>query len=235
MRIQAGALLAAVLAFASAPALRATTVTSYSVSNWISSINSGTAKDVDFTHIQYISYGPSGYTSSDGYNITGSNSSGSFLQGISYQSQPSLKSDSDSASQLKVAIPGSGNTALLFLLASTPSTSGYTVTLSDGEIFNLSGSTTIFGVSVSHPITSVNLSAGTGSNLILEDVSYGVSNLPSDNSGGSGGGSGGGGGGGSTPPSDPGNPSAVPEATPVLLLGTGLGMIAFARKRISLV
>jgi hypothetical protein len=219
MRLQAGALLAATLLFASVAPLHATTITSYSFANWMSSIAAGSGKDANFSTIQSISYGPSGYTTSDGFTITGPDGAGTFLQGLSYNSMPSLKGNSDAAAQIKVTVPDSGQTALLFMLASTPAASGYTVTLSDGEVFNLASDTTIFGLSVSHPITYITLAASTGSNLILQDVSYGNTTLPLDGGGGSGGGT------------SPGDPSEVPEATTILLLGTGLIAIAFARKR----
>ena len=218
MKLQAGALLAATLLFASVAPLRATTIVSYSVNDWTSSINSGSAHDANFSTIQNVTYGPSGYTTSDGFTITGPDGAGTFLQGLSYNGMPSLKGGSDAAAQITVTTPAAGQTALLFMFASTPSATGYTVTLSDGQVFNLASTTTIFGVSVSHAITYATLSASPGSSLILQDVSYGNTNLALDPSGGTGG--------------TVGDPSAVPEATTMLLLGTGLLMVAFARKRV---
>ena len=221
MKLHAAAAGVAAILLACVSPLRATTITSYSVSSWASS-TTGSLHDADFTHIQFTTYGPAGYTSSDGFNITGPDGPGNFsLQGLSYQSNPSLEGGNDSNATVKVTAPGSGETALLFLIGSNPSASGYTVTLSDGEIFNLAGSTTFFGVSVSHPITFATLQATSGSNLILQDVSYGTSTLPNDGSGGSSGGGGG--------------TSAVPEATTILLFGAGLVMVAVAKKRVSVV
>jgi hypothetical protein len=191
----------------------------------MSGISSGSAKDANFSTIQSITYGPSGYTTSDGFTITGPDGAGTFLQGLSYNGMPSLKGGSDSAAQIKVTIPGGGKTGLLFMLASTPAATGYTVTLSDGQVFNLAASTTIFGLSISHPITYVTLAASPGSSLILQDVSYGNTTLALDppDGGSTGGGTETGGG---TP-----DPGAVPEATTMLLLGTGLVTVAIARKR----
>jgi hypothetical protein len=213
MRILAGAVVAASLLCAGVIPLRATTIVSYTFSNWASTETGG--RDADFTHIQYTMYGPSGYTSSDGFNITGPDGSGTYLQGLQYQGYQSLEGGNDSSAQLLVTAPGSGETALLFLLASNPQASNYTITLSDGETWTVAGSTTFFGVSVSHPITSAILSTTAGSHPVLEDVSYGTTTLPLD-SGGSGGGQ-----------------SAVPEATTALLLGAGLLMVAIAGKRVS--
>lgn len=213
MRIRAGAVVAASLLCAGVIPLRATTIVSYTVSNW-ESTETGT-KDVDFTHVQYTLYGPSGYTSSDGFNITGPDGSTTYLQGLEYKGASSLEGGNNSSAEVEVATPSGGETALLFVLASNPSASNYTITLSDGETWTLSGSTTIFGVSVSHPITTAILSATTGSNLILEDVSYGNTTLPLDSGGGSGG------------------VGSVPEATTALLLGAGLVMVAIAGKRVS--
>jgi hypothetical protein len=66
MKLQAGALLAATLLFASVVPLHATTIASYSVSDWSAGVTSGSAKDANFSTIQNVSYGPSGYTTSDG-------------------------------------------------------------------------------------------------------------------------------------------------------------------------
>jgi hypothetical protein len=226
MRLQAGALLAATLLVASVAPLRATTIVSYSITSWMSSITSGSAQDANFSTIQNVTYGPSGYTTSDGFTITGPDGAGTFLQGLSFNGMPSLKGGSDAAAQIQVTTPAAGETALLFMLASTPAATGYTVTLSDGQVFNLASTTTIFGLSVSHPLTYATLSASPGSSLILQDVSYGNTTLALDPTGGTGGG----GGTGTTDPAP--DPSAVPEATTMLLLGTGLLLIAFARKRV---
>ena len=213
MNIPAGAVLAAAFVLSIAP-LRATTITSTDFSSWQTSTTGGT-HDANFTTIQTISYGPAGYTTSDGFTITGPDGAGSFLQGVTYNGYQSLQSASDAAGNLLVTTPAGGDTALLFLLGSNPPTStGYTVTLSDGEVFSLAANTTFFGLSVSHPITTATLQASPGSAVILSDVSYGTSTLPLD------------GGTGGTP-----DPSAVPEAATSLLLGSGLLGIAVLRKR----
>lgn len=212
MNIKAGAVLAAAIVLSIATPLRATTITSTSFSGWQSS-TTGT-HDANFTAIQTISYGPAGYTTSDGFTITGPDGAGFSLQGVTYNGYQSLQSASDAAGSLLVTTPTGGETALLFLLGSNPPTStGYTVTLSDGEVFSLAANTTFFGLSVSHPITTATLQASPGSAVILSDVSYGTSTLPLD-------------GGAGTP-----DPSAVPEAATSLLLGSGLLGIATLRKR----
>lgn len=214
MNIKAGAILAAAFVLSIATPLRATTITSTSFSNWQGNTTGGT-HDANFTTIQTTSYGPAGYTTSDGFAITGPDGSGFFLQGVTFNGYQSLQSASDAAGKLLVTTPAGGETALLFLLGSNPPTStGYTITLSDGEVFNLAANTTFFGLSVSHPITTATLQASPGSAVILSDVSYGTSTLPLD--GGTGGTS---------------DPSAVPEATTALLLGSGLLVIATLRKR----
>jgi hypothetical protein len=215
MSLKAGVFLAVGLVSSIIAPLRATTITSTSYSDWASSTTGGT-HDADFTQIHYNPYGSSGYTTSDGFAITGPDSSGFFLQGVNYGGYQSLEGGNDAAATVLVTAPGSGSTALLFLLGSSPSSSGYTVTLSDGQVFTLAGSTTFFGVSVSHPITSAILQATAGSALVLSDVSYANTNLPLDS-------------GGTGPPSDPGD---APEARTCLLLGSGLLVIASLRRRL---
>lgn len=216
-RLLSGALFAGAILLAGVTPLRAATIVSYSVGNWTGS-TSGAVHDVDFTHITFSTYGPSGYTSSDGFTITGPDGASTSLTGLSFGGGPALKGGNDASAQIQVATPTGGQSALLFLMNSTPSSTGYSVTLSDGEAFSLAAGTTIFGVSVSHPITFATLAANPGSNLILQDVSYGNSNLPYD------GGTGGGGG--------TSDPSAVPEATTPLLLGSGLLFLVFASRRV---
>lgn len=215
MALKAAALFVAAFALSVVSPLRATTITSTTYSDWAASTTGGT-HDTDFTHIQYSPYGPSGYTTSDGFSITGPDGSGFSLQGIQFNGYQSLEGGSDAAAQVLVTTPAGGETALFFLLGSNPpSPSGYTITLSDGEIFSLAANASMFGLSVSHPITSATLQASAGSALVLSDVSYGTSNLPFD--GGTDG---------------TGGASPVPEATTSLLPGSGLLIIASLRKRI---
>ena len=209
MGFRAGALLAALFVSVGLIPLKATTVVSYSYSAWASTATS--THDADFTHVQYINYGPSGYTSSDGFNITGPDGTSTYLQGLSFNSHPSLEGGTDNSAQVLVTTPSGGKTALLFLLGGNPQGTGYTITLSDGETWTVAGTTTFFGVSVSHAITSADLSTSSGSHLVLEDVSYGTTTLPLD-SGGS---------------------STAPEATTMLLLGIGLLLVAFSKRPIS--
>lgn len=215
MSLKAGVFLAVGLVSSAIAPLRATTITSTTFSDWASNTTGGT-HDANFTLIQYKPYDSSGYTTSDGFAITGPDGSGFSLQGLMFNGYQSLEGGSDADATVLVTTPAGGNTALLFLLGSNPSSTGYTITLSDGQVFTLSGSTTFFGVSVSHPVTSATLQASSGSALVLSDVSYANTNLPLDS-------------GGSPPPGDPGD---VPEARTCLLLGSGLLLIASLRKRL---
>lgn len=208
MNLKAGAVFTAAFVLSIVAPLRANTITSTTFAGWAGT-TTGTTHDADFTHILYSPYGSSGYTTSDGFSITGPDGSGFSLQGVFFNGYQSLEGGSDAAAQVVVTTPAAGQTALLFLLGSNPSATGYTITLSDGEVFSLASNATMFGLSVSHPITSATLQASPGSALVLSDVSYGNTNLALDAS-----------------------PSSVSEAATSLLLGSGLLIIATFRKRI---
>jgi hypothetical protein len=219
MKLREIALLLTTWVIASSASLNATTVTSTTYSSWLAG-TSGPVADVDFTHMTFTNYGPAGYTSPDGFTITGPDGAGTSLQGLMYGGYQAFKGGTDANALIKVATPAAGETALIFVLASNPQATLYTLTLSDGQIFNLPGTTSLFGVSVSHPITYATIGANVGASVILQDVTYAATNLPLD--------SGGTGGTGGTGGSDP---SPVPEATTTLLFGSGLILIASFRKR----
>jgi hypothetical protein len=221
MRFNATAIIAAAFALVSVVPLRATTIQSFTVSDWLNS-TSGGVTDVNFSGINFTDYSATGFAT-DGFTITGPDSGTGSLTGISFNGFKSLKGGSDASSLVKIDTPAAGNTALLFVFGSDPSGNGYTLTLSDGEVFNLASSATMFGISVSHPITSATFSTTSGSSFVLQGMSYGITNLALDAPGG-----------GPDPgPVDPGpgDPSAVPEAGTTLLMGGGLLMVALVLRR----
>jgi hypothetical protein len=199
-----GVFMAIALGIASLASLRASTITSYTFPNWQTTIQAGSAQDVNFSGLPYISFGSSGYTTSDGFNITGPDGGTTNLQGLLFNGYPSLKGGSDAEAQV-VVTPPSGETALVFSFGSSPSATSYTLTLSDGEIFNLAADTSLFGISVSHPITSATFASNPGSSFVLSYIGYGTTTQTLDADGG-----------------DPSDQSSTPEVSTLLLIGTGL-------------
>src|SRR3954471_15370878 len=118
MNFKAGAILVAALLSSSVVPLRATSITSTTVPNWLAS-TTGPVHDVDFTHIAFINYGPSGYTSTDGFNITGPDGASTFLRGLSFNGFTSLEGGNDANAQVLVTTPSGGDTALLVLIGSS--------------------------------------------------------------------------------------------------------------------
>ncbi len=216
-RFRAGTLLAAAFALSIVTPLQATTITSTSVAGWLGTLSAGSAQDVAFNPNPNGDYSTAaGYTAS-GFTFTGPDGAGYYLKGI-YSGANSLKAGNDSSAQLMINTPAGGETGLLFAFTSSPGTSGYTLTLSDGEVFNLASGANIFGISVSHAITSATFTVDPGSQIILQAMSYGTTSQTLD-AGGSGSGSG-------------TDPSATPEASTMLLLASGLLLFAKFRRNL---
>jgi len=193
--------IATAMGIAALAPLQASTITSYNFTAWQTTVQAGSAQDVNFAGLPYISFGSSGYTTSDGFNITGPDGGTTNLQGLLFNGYPSLKGGSDAGAQV-VVTPPSGETALVFSFGSSPSASSYTLTLSDGEIFNLASDTSLFGISVSHPITSATFASTPGSSFVLSYIGYGTTTQTLDG--------------------DSSDPSSTPEVSTLLLIGTGL-------------
>jgi hypothetical protein len=188
--------------------LHASTLTSYTFTDWKTTVQPGSAQDVNFAPPSGT-FGPAGYTTSDGFTITGPDGATTNLQETFFNGGPSVKGGSDANAQV-VVTPPTGETALFFGFGSSPSGTGYTLTLSDGEIFNLAADTSLFGFSVSHPITSATFASTPGSSFVLSYIGYGTTTQTLD-------------------AGDPG-PSSTPEVSTLLLIGTGLLLIGKFRR-----
>jgi hypothetical protein len=149
--------------------------------------------------------------SSVGFTVTGPDNGSYSLTGVNYVGFKSLEGSSDAGSSINIATPADGENALLFAFATTNNTPVY-VALSDGETFTAAKG--VFGFSLSHPITSVMLSTDAGSQVVLDDLYYGLSSLPQDANGGS------------TPT------SGVPESGTLLMISGGLLVLFGTVKRL---
>jgi hypothetical protein len=195
---------------------QATTITSSTFANWKTSLT-GSPTEADFTKISYVSYStssgislPSTGNSSLVFTFTGPDGSNWTLNGVKYNNFTSLEGGSDSSAAIKIALPGSGDNAILLGLASVSNTP-ITVTLSDGETFTVT-SNGLLGLSISHLITSVTVSTTSGSEAVINDFWYGTSSLAQDTSGS-------------------GNASATPECATMLLIAGGLLVVVGANRK----
>lgn len=201
--------IAITIGFSAGAPLLASTITSYNFADWQTTIEPGSAQDAAFSPPSGT-FGPAGYTTSDGFTITGPDGDATNLQEVFFNGSPSVKGGTDADAQV-VVTAATGKTALLFGVGSSPAGTGYTLTLSDGEVFNLAADTSLFGISVSHPITSATFATTPGSSFVLDYIGYGVTSQPLDDGGSS-------------------DPSSTPEASTLLLIGTGLLLIGKFRR-----
>ncbi len=195
----------------------ATTVSTTSFSSWKTTLT-GSPTEADFSAIQYTSYSTSNGlllgaigNPAVGFTVTGPDNGSFSLTGVNYTGFKSLEGGSDASATVNIAGPAAGENGLLFALATTNNTPIY-VTLSDGETFTEGKG--VFGLSISHPITNVTFSTDAGSQVIVDDLWYGMSSLAQDSNGG-------------TLPS-----TTTPEGCTFLMLSGGLLVVMGAVKRL---
>lgn len=191
----------------SSPRSSATTITTTSYSTWdTSAYITGSTTVVDLTTLQAgINYSnAAGYTSS-GFNFTGPDGATYVLSSQTEGGYTGLLGASDGTGAIKVAMPNSGNSAVLFD-ASCITCGTLSLTLSDGETFTVSDGQ--FGLSISHPITWFKLGDSVGTRPFLEYVYFGTSSLAQDS-----------------------QTTATNEAATPVLLGGGLALLAGAVRK----
>ena len=185
----------------------ATTITTTSYSTWdTSSYITGSTTVVDLTTLQAgINYSnAAGYTS-NGFNFTGPDGASYVLSSQTEGGSTGLLGASDGTGVIEVAMPNSGDSAVLFD-ASCITCGTLSIALSDGETFTVSDGQ--FGLSISHPITWFKLGDSSGTRPFLEYVYFGTSSLPQDS------------------PTTGANEAATP-----VLLGGGLALLAGAVRK----
>jgi hypothetical protein len=198
----------------------ATSVTSTTFSSWKTTLT-GSPSEANFSVIQFTSYNtaagltlPTIGNSSVGTTVTGPDNGGYQMTGIDYQNRyTSLAGSADAGAGLDISLPNGGVNAFLLSVASTGGTP-LTLTLSDGETFTISSG--IFGISISHSVSSLLLTTSSGSQAVLDDFWYGTSNLTQDASSGSGGSS---------------SPAPVAEVASSLMIAGGFLFIFGAWRR----
>jgi hypothetical protein len=196
-----------------AQSVDATTLQYTTYSSWSAQVT-GTPTFVDVETLPSGSYSTAGGVTDASYIFTGPDGAGWSLGVQTFGSKSGLYGPNDGMGGIQVTMPGSGQSAIYFY-ANTESnntlTNGsLTLTLSDGEIFSIfSGQ---FGLSISHPITSYNVTTSAGQAAFLQWAYFGNSSLPQD-----------GGGTGS-------NPGQAPEAATIALVGGGI-LVLFGSKR----
>jgi hypothetical protein len=186
----------------------ATTITTTSYSTWNTpAYITGSTTVVDLTTLQAgLNYSTAAGYTSNGFNFTGPDSSSYVLSSQTEGGYTGLLGASDGIGNIEVALPGTGDSAMLFD-ASCITCGTLSLTLSDGETFTISNGQ--FGLSISHPITWFKLGDNSGYRPFLEYAYFGTSSLPQDS-----------------------QVSAANEAATPVLLGGGLALLAGAvRKR----
>jgi len=169
----------------------ATSITSTTFNNWKGTIT-GSPTEANFT-FSYTTYNtPQGITlnaignPSVGFQVTGPDNGNYKLTGASFNGTNALEGSSDSGAGINIAMPASGENAMLFGLGDTISGASLTLAFSDGESFQVStpsnSSSYLFGISISHPVSSVLISSSSGM-PVLDDFWYGISNLTQDSGG----------------------------------------------------
>jgi hypothetical protein len=177
--------------FAASGSAGATSITSTTFSSWKATLT-GAPSEANFSVISLTSYNtaagltlPTIGNSSIGTTVTGPDNGQYQMSGVDYKGFTSLAGSTDSGAGLDVAMPNSGVNAFLLSVGSTGGTP-LTLKLSDGETFTVQSG--VWGISISHPVSSLFVTTSAGSEAVLDDFWYGSSNMTQDPStGGSGG------------------------------------------------
>lgn len=197
-----------------APALPglATTVQTTSYQSWTAQVT-GTPAFEDVETLPTGNYSTTAGVSDGPYVFTGPDGSNWFLKETTFGSTTGLYSANDGTGGIEVTLPGSGQSAIYFK-ANTESNNllnndNLTLTLSDGETFNIGSGQ--FGVSLSHDITSFELNTSSGEAPFLQWAYFGNSALPQD--------------------TETGDGAESIEAATYLLVGGGLLVVLGAKRR----
>jgi hypothetical protein len=191
----------------------ATTIQSTTYQSWMTQVT-GTPTFEDVETLPTGNYSTVAGVNDGSYVFTGPDGLGWNLHEQTFGSTSGLYGASDGSGGIEVTLPGSGQSAIYF--DANTETSNYlnsgalTLTLSDGEAFNISSGQ--FGLSISHNITWYKLSTTSGLAPFLQWAYFGNSALPADGSGGT------------------GDPAPSSEAATVALVGGGI-LVLFGAKR----
>lgn len=162
----------------------ATTIPSTSYSGWYSTVTGYADVSMPSTGSYNTSAGVSLSNSSQPsakFVFTGPDNGNFSLTGGLYttggHNYPSLFGSSDGKGEIMITMPSGGENAVLLNLATTGGTV-LDVQLSDGESFTPAAG--VLGLSISHDITWLTISTGSGSEPIIDDFMFGNSNLTQD-------------------------------------------------------
>ena len=212
MRLTTGALAAVVLAGAA----NATTITATNFNTWKTpTYQTGAPAGLNFYTIGSQNYNTAaGYTatpngSGPSFTFVGQDDAGYYLAGNTYSK--TLTGSANSGAVINITFQNPQNA----FLVSFQNSLNYTLTLSDGQIFNTSAK--IFGFSLSHTVSSLSIASTLGTQVIINDFYFGISSLTQDAA--------------APPPGTPGSPAATPEPATVLLLAGGSLVLAGCQRR----
>lgn len=198
----------------------ATSVTTTSYSSWKATLT-GSPSEANFSVIQLTNYNTaSGLTlptignPAVGTTVTGPDNGNYQMTGIMYQQRyTSLAGSADPGAGLDILLPNGGMNAFFVSVGSTNGTP-LTLSLSDGESFTISSG--LFGISISHTVSSLLVTTSAGSEAVLDDFYFGTSNLAQDSSSSSG---------------APASPEPVAEVATSLMIAGGCLFIFGACRR----
>ena len=197
----------------------ATTMTSTSYSGWLANatgpvdIFGNAPSSGSFSNSTGITLSNSSHPSA-AFVFTGPDGTGWSLNAGLYTSNghnfPALFGASDGKGNITVTMPSGGENAVMMSVASTAG-SALTVKLSDGETFTPAAG--IFGISLSHDISWLTISTGSGSEAVIDDFLYASSTIAQDASQQTG-------------------PLPTLEASTVAMIGGGLLILIGGRKKL---